>query len=78
MAPRSDTHLVDHDGLVGCTRQGRDVPVDDCLGCPHLLSVAGDDRPVEIRCRAVGRDTTAVGPWAVFAGGLAPEFLAHR
>lgn len=54
---RSGTHLVDAFGLVGCPRQHRDVPVEQCLRCRELIEARRDPAGelTEIRCRATGR-----------------------
>jgi len=54
---RANTHLVDDVGLVGCPRQHRDVPVEQCLRCRELFEARRDPagEVTEIRCRAAGR-----------------------
>lgn len=56
---RSQLHLVDPDGLVGCPRQCRDVPVDECLGCRELLAV---ERTPEGRLDAIRCTPASCGP----------------
>ncbi|MCC5950442.1 MAG: hypothetical protein JJT89_18470 [Nitriliruptoraceae bacterium] len=76
MAARSESHLIDHDGLVGCTRRGHDVTVGVCLGCSELLAVvASDTGPTEIRCRPAPRPASSAGPWSLLGGGFLPDIV---
>lgn len=61
---RRGVHLVDDVGLVGCPRQGRDVPVARCLRCHELLEVRRDAEGAvtEIRCRASDRHPRSEPP----------------
>lgn len=56
--------LVDADGLVWCTEQGRDVPVDACLACGRLRTVVrAGDRIAEVGCAVAERQLTPLAPW---------------
>jgi hypothetical protein len=61
---RSETHLVDELGLVGCARQGRDVALEECLTCAQLREMVSDgDVVTEIRCTAAPHEYDTLVPF---------------